>query len=230
MATEVLLRHRETGRVTKAYTGFSWTTAVFGPFPALFRSDYITFLVYFCIVAVVVVLSGGLGVPIAIGAQIVWACMYNAHHMQKLVEGGYVLDGADVTNVEAQQSTKMSSSAIGLRPEPADISNDAYKIYLVRKYKIERNEALQKVIVENRLFESIEDALAFADAHDKATLPVPPIEARNEKWRMRHTVRNTTLSQGLRIYWLDNGTVAIDGCDDTFQSIGDAKVSAMVGP
>lgn len=43
-----------------------------------------------------------------------------------------------------------------------DLSSDAYKIYLVKKYQIEKNHALTKFICRDRLFESIDQALQHA--------------------------------------------------------------------
>jgi hypothetical protein len=43
------------------------------------------------------------------------------------------------------------------------LSSDQYKIYLVKKYSIEKNEALGKVIVKDKLFNSIDEALSYAD-------------------------------------------------------------------
>jgi uncharacterized protein YecT (DUF1311 family) len=44
------------------------------------------------------------------------------------------------------------------------LTNDSYKIYLVKKYKIEKNDALSKFIFNNKLFDSIDDALLSADS------------------------------------------------------------------
>lgn len=226
MATEVTLRHRDTGLTTKAYTGFSWTTAFFGPFPALFRADYITFLVYVAVVAVALLVTVGIALPFIIAADVVWGFMYNANHLRRLIEKGYVLADGDATNVEAQRTAKMSGSAMGLRPEPAELTNDAYKIYLVRKYKIERNDALKKVIVKDRLFETIDDALVFADQEDKATVPEPAPKPAIERWKQERKVVRTVRLQGKRFYWLEDGTVAFDGCDDTFDNMPDALAKA----
>ena len=47
------MRHRESGVFRSGYIGFSWTTCFFGSLPALFRSDFVTFLgslaVYFAL-------------------------------------------------------------------------------------------------------------------------------------------------------------------------------------
>ena len=47
------------------------------------------------------------------------------------------------------------------------IDNDAYKIYLVKKYCIEKNMALGKFIVGDKLFNSIEEALSYASGVDE---------------------------------------------------------------
>jgi len=57
-------------------------------------------------------------------------------------------------------------------PEPLDIgfsgekllTNDGYKIYLVKKHQIERNDVLSKFVCSERLFDSIDEALSFADS------------------------------------------------------------------
>ena len=48
------------------------------------------------------------------------------------------------------------------------LSSDEYKIYLVKKYSIEKNEALGKVIVKDKLFNSIDEALSYADGLEKS--------------------------------------------------------------
>lgn len=47
-----------------------------------------------------------------------------------------------------------------------DLTNDAYKIYLVKKYEIEKNDALGKIILNNKLFNTIEEALRAAHDFD----------------------------------------------------------------
>lgn len=43
-----------------------------------------------------------------------------------------------------------------------NLSNDAYKIYLVKKYEIEKNDVLAKFICNDRLFATVDEALEFA--------------------------------------------------------------------
>jgi hypothetical protein len=49
-----------------------------------------------------------------------------------------------------------------------DLSNEAYRIFLVKKYEIEKNDALGKIIFEDRLFDNIEDALESANQKELA--------------------------------------------------------------
>jgi len=45
---------------------------------------------------------------------------------------------------------------------PKDIGHDAYKLYLVNKYRIERNSVLDQLTCRERLFPSVVEALIFA--------------------------------------------------------------------
>jgi len=59
------------------------------------------------------------------------------------------------------------------------ISNDSYKIFLAKRYSIEKNDVLSKFICEDKLFENIEDALNFAamlDQQSQKLLTVPKNE------------------------------------------------------
>jgi len=56
----------------------------------------------------------------------------------------------------------------GTSPRPIDysgskdLSNSAYQIYLTKKFNIEKNSTLNKFIVQDSLFDTLEDALNFA--------------------------------------------------------------------
>jgi hypothetical protein len=50
------------------------------------------------------------------------------------------------------------------------LTNDAYKIYLVKKYGIEKNEALGKFIVGEKLFNSIEEALSYVSGIEETPI------------------------------------------------------------
>lgn len=48
-----------------------------------------------------------------------------------------------------------------------NISNDNYKLYLVKKFAIEKNDILGKYVVDENFFLSLEDAINYADSVDK---------------------------------------------------------------
>lgn len=86
MATKVILKHPDTGLMKSAYYGFSWTTLIFGMFPALFRGDFITFLGAAAVYFILAIVSYGI-LPFI--ASIAWAFMYNKYHARRLIERGY---------------------------------------------------------------------------------------------------------------------------------------------
>ena len=92
MATQIPLKHPETGIVKKGLYGFSWTTFFFGGFPALCRGDIFIGLA----LIVVTILTCGL-------AGIIWAFVYNRKYTLGLIEKGYVLAGSDAENALAKQ-------------------------------------------------------------------------------------------------------------------------------
>jgi len=50
-----------------------------------------------------------------------------------------------------------------------DLTDDSYKIYLGKKYKIERNELFAQFECNEKLFDSLDDALAYADGLEAHT-------------------------------------------------------------
>ena len=48
-----------------------------------------------------------------------------------------------------------------------DLNSDAYKLYLGKKYEIQRNDLFQKFECKEKLFESLDEALAFANELEK---------------------------------------------------------------
>ena len=45
MAKKITLKNPQTGMIKQAYTGFSWTSLLFGAFPMAFRGDWKAFLI-----------------------------------------------------------------------------------------------------------------------------------------------------------------------------------------
>lgn len=104
MATRIALKHKESGIVKDGYYGFSWTTLFFGFFPALFRSDFITFIGGFVVWLIIGFMTFGIG---SFFVGFVWAFMYNKYYTRKLIERGYVLAGSDADNT-------LAASALGI--------------------------------------------------------------------------------------------------------------------
>ncbi len=98
MATRVMLKHPETGIVTRGYYGFSWTTLFFGGLPALFRGDWILGLVLIVLQFLTWGISG-----------IIAAFVYNKYYTLKLIERGYQLADSDAANVEARSHLSIAS-------------------------------------------------------------------------------------------------------------------------
>jgi hypothetical protein len=107
MATQVRLRHPDTGIIKDGYFGFSWTTLFFGFLPALFRGDFITFIGAFVIIVILFFATFGIG---AIIAQLIWAFMYNKYYTLRLLEKGYVFNGSPEVNRQAASELGVSLS------------------------------------------------------------------------------------------------------------------------
>ena len=45
---------------------------------------------------------------------------------------------------------------------PKDLQSDAYRLYLVNKYNVERNAVLNQLVCRNKVFASLEEALSYA--------------------------------------------------------------------
>jgi hypothetical protein len=94
MAQVVMLKHRGSGLLRKGFIGFSWTTLFFGMFPALFRGDFLTFVAAFVVLAILGVMTVGIGSGLA---MFVWAFFYNSYYTRRLLERGYDLDDSEHT-------------------------------------------------------------------------------------------------------------------------------------
>ncbi len=100
MAKSIRLENPATGQVKTGYYGYSWTTLFFGPFPALFRMDFITFIGFFVIWLILAVLTGGI---LAIFVSIAWSFMYNKYYTNNLIKNGFMLAGSKEDNREASE-------------------------------------------------------------------------------------------------------------------------------
>jgi len=104
MAREIELRH-PSGLAKKGFVGFSWTSLFFGPFPAMFRADWLGFFIYVGLGIVLAAATAGIGNVIQC---VVWPFFYNRWFTKRLIESGYVIsDGSDSDpSIRAQLSLK----------------------------------------------------------------------------------------------------------------------------
>ncbi len=72
-----------------------------------------------------------------------------------------------------------------------NIENDSYKLYLVKKYSIEKNSTLEKFVIENTLFSTLEEALSFALQKE---FDLDKVE--DDKKYTIHTVKSTGIIGG----------------------------------
>ena len=79
------------GVYVNAPMGFSWTTMLFGPFPALFRRDFKGFAIMVAIELLWVFLLDMAGVPdwLTILAHLAFATMYNELYEEGLRKKGF---------------------------------------------------------------------------------------------------------------------------------------------
>lgn len=75
---QITFENPRTGQIRVAPVGFSWTTLFFGPFPALFRSDWIG--------AAIIILAA----MITFGfSNFVFCFIYNKMYVKRLIADGF---------------------------------------------------------------------------------------------------------------------------------------------
>lgn len=104
MATKIKLENPQTGESITGFYGFSWTTFLFGAFPALFRKDFITFIGVFVVMLILAFLTAGIGPWIAL---FIWAFMYNKYFTVNKIKQGFIFAGSHTEN-------ELAASKLGL--------------------------------------------------------------------------------------------------------------------
>jgi hypothetical protein len=94
-----MMKHRQSGLVKTGFYGFSWTTLFFGMFPALFRGDFITFIGGFVVLAILGIVTVGVGAAVA---MLIWAFFYNRYYTRRLLEQGYEFADSETKTSEAK--------------------------------------------------------------------------------------------------------------------------------
>jgi hypothetical protein len=107
MATKINMLNPDTGLIKTGFYGFSWTTFFFDAFPALFRSDFITFVGVFVVLTIIAIATEGFGIFLA---MIVWAFMYNKYYTRRLIERGFKFNGTVEENARTAKALGVSLS------------------------------------------------------------------------------------------------------------------------
>jgi len=105
MATRIRMSNPASGLIKDGFHGFSWTTLLFGGFPALFRADFLTFIGYFAIAFILVMVTGGIG---SFLLWIIWPFMYNKYYTRRLLERGFRFAGSNAENQRAAEAVGAS--------------------------------------------------------------------------------------------------------------------------
>jgi hypothetical protein len=122
--------------------------------------------------------------------------------------------------IEEQNSSHHQVQPVKPRPSPSvkrDLNSDSYKLYLGKKYEIQRNDLFQKFECREKLFESLEDALEFADELDKDEISV--VEGQNKSLGRKldwMTIRDNLENKNIILHktaplWGDSEYQVIDG-------------------
>ncbi len=119
MATERKMLHRDTGQSETGYVGYSWTTLFWGPFPALFRGDFLTFLAFIVTGVILSVLTAGIGGFVGL---IVWSFLYNDYYTSQLKGKGYEFQEP------YSERDQPEDSGVGGTHKPEDTKGSSFEI------------------------------------------------------------------------------------------------------
>ena len=100
--------------------------------------------------------SGSASLDFGVFSQFVASQMQNSQQLQWLF--GIIFVTAGIFFIPTKASTPRSFSGA------KELSNDSYVLYLVDKYQIEKNLVLDQLIVGEKIFSNIDEALAFVHA------------------------------------------------------------------
>ena len=101
MATEIPIKHTESGMMKTGVYGFSWTYLFFGWFVPLFRGETQTGFIHLLLIMI----TGGIW-------QIYMCFKYNEQYMSRMITSGWELAGSEDENrlAAAQLSISYDSS------------------------------------------------------------------------------------------------------------------------
>lgn len=96
-------------------------------------------------------------------------------------------ESASTSSPESQASAKIAFYA-----RERDLAEGAYKLYLVKKFNIEKNETLGQFVLDELLFDTLEEALVTADKQDRELQNNASVA--KEKDQLRGTLGNCAIA------------------------------------
>ena len=91
MATEILIKHKDSGLIKTGIYGYSWTYLLFGWFVPLLRGEYGTAFLHLIFALFTFYIF-----------QIIESFYYNKQYMTRKLTSGWVLSGSDSENKKAK--------------------------------------------------------------------------------------------------------------------------------
>lgn len=104
--SHIVFKNPTYGSVKRAPVGFSWTTAIFGIWPALFRGDFKWFGIQIGIGMLVGVLTLGSGTFVSF---IIFGFIYNKLYIKELVKSGYFVEKLESDRTLEQLSAEIET-------------------------------------------------------------------------------------------------------------------------
>lgn len=102
------------------------------------------------------------------------------------------------STVDGNPNSHLSAKSIERFEGERDITTGKYQLYLTRKYTIERNTTLDKYIVNDSLFDSLNESLSFANELEEKYLASDEYNRQNSDHELMREY-NITLKDGMYI-------------------------------
>ena len=160
------------GQLEAVKIGWSWPAFLFLALWAAVKKFWVKSAIFF-VVGFTLSLLGNAGLFLILGPQIYAATRGYKWRKENLISRGYahVATVSGLTQEGALNFYSINKGASTAAPPCArDLSLDAYKIWLVSKYLIAKNDVLGGYVCNNSLFPTTEEALSHAHSLELAAV------------------------------------------------------------
>lgn len=139
------------------WKGFSWPALFFGFLWLIIKGLWAHAVIWL----VVAIATTGLGV---IPLSLIYAFIGNDLHRNALIKKGYL----EEDDIELTSKTK--TSTLDRTINERDLNDDTYKLFLIEKYEIIKNQTLEKYTAKGAVFPDLSTALEHFHKIDTAEL------------------------------------------------------------